>query len=54
MNKLEQVHTSTKRSRVVLYAKYKNVGLNKVMGNQFQNLTEAQRKEFIELVQEFE
>ena len=39
INELEQVLTSTKKLRAILDAKYKKADLNKVMKNQFQNLT---------------
>ena len=43
----QQFRTSTKRLCVILYAKYKNSDLNKVMENQFQHLTELEHNELI-------
>ena len=50
----EQVRTSTKTLRVILDAKYKKADLNKVMKNQFQNLTETEFSVLLKLLQKFE
>ena len=46
--------TYTKRLLVNLDASYGKMDLNKVMKNKFQHLTETQRNELIELLQNFE
>ena len=43
-----------KRVSVILDAKYDKKKLKKVMENQFQHLTEAQRNELLKLLQKFE
>ena len=53
INESEQVYTSTKKLRVILYAKYKNAYLNKAMENQWQHLKETQRNEFLKSIQKF-
>ena len=45
IHKSKPVHNSTKRFHVLLYPKCEKVHLNKVMKNQCQHMTEAQRNE---------
>ena len=50
----EHVSTSTKILCVILYAKYENSYLHKVMETQCQHLTVTQRNELLELLHKFE
>ena len=49
----EKGRTSTRLFRVILDAKYEKKGLNKVIKNQCQNLTETQRNELMKSLQKF-
>ena len=50
----EQVCTSTKLLRVILYDKYEKEYLNKVIENQFQHMREVQHNELLKLLQKIE
>ena len=51
INESEQVRTSTKWLHVTVYVKYEKEDLNKNMKNQYQYLTETQRKKLLKLLQ---
>ena len=50
----EHVQTDTKRLRVILYAKYEEANLPKVMETQCHYLTMTQRKKLLKLLHGFE
>ena len=50
----EQVNNYTKYLRTILIAKYENSDLNKSMKNKFHHLTETQRTELLEVLQNVE
>ena len=52
--KSEHIRTATKRLRLILYAKYENSDLHKVMENKCQHSTMTQRNDLLKLLQKFE
>ena len=54
MYESEHECTSTKRLPVILYTKYENVDLHKVMESQCQHLTMTKHNELLKLLHKFE
>ena len=50
----EHVCSDNKRLRVILYAKYENSDLHKVMETKFRHLTMIQHNELMKLLEKFE
>ena len=52
--KSEHVRTDAKRLLIILYAKYGDVDLHKVMETQCQHLTKTEHNDFLKLLQKYE